>query len=263
MPAGMDTLHIARRDVLIAASLLLARPAAAAPERLSPIVELRQYTCHKGGRDKLTALFEREFIAPQDALGARVIGIFRDDDDPDRFVWLRGFESMAARKAALTAFYGGPVWKAHNREANATMLDSDNVLLLHPSPAGGGFAPPAGGAAGDVIAFIHYLDDGLLAPFAADFETRMRPQVAAAGATVLAAFASETSENTFPALPVRARDRVFVWFARAPRGGGARFLQAWRARTGWRDGAPEALLPAFMRKPEVLRLQPTAKSPLR
>jgi len=260
----MDTLHIARRDILIAASLLIARPAAAAaPERLSPLVELRQYTCHKGGRDKLIALFEQEFIAPQDALGARVIGVFRDADDPDRFVWLRGFESMEARKTALTAFYGGPVWKAHRQAANATMLDSDNVLLLHPSPTGGGFAPAAGGQAGDVIAFIHYLDDALLAPFAADFETRMRPQVAAAGATILAAFASETSANTFPALPIRERDRVFVWFARTPAGGGGRFLQAWRARSGWRDGAPEALLPAFMRKPEVLRLQPTARSPLR
>src|SRR4051812_33116250 len=151
----MDTLHIARRDILIAASLLLARPAAAAaPERLSPIVELRQYTCHKGGRDKLIALFEREFIAPQDALGARVIGIFRDEDDPDRFVWLRGFDSMAARKTALTAFYGGPVWKAHRDTANATMLDSDNVLLLHPAGAGGGFAPDVGGEAGDLIAFV-------------------------------------------------------------------------------------------------------------
>jgi hypothetical protein len=259
----MDTLHIARRDILIAASLLLAPPAAAAPERLSPIVELRQYTCHKGGRDKLTALFEREFIAPQDALGARVIGIFHDADDPDRFVWLRGFESMAARKTALAAFYGGPVWKAHRDTANATMLDSDNVLLLHPSQPGGGFSPAASGEPGDVVAFIHYLDDALLAPFTADFETRIRPQVAAAGATVLAALASETSENTFPALPIRERDRVFVWFARTPSGGGARFLQAWRARTGWRDGAPEALLPAFMRKPEVLRLQPTAHSPLR
>src|SRR5690349_12469105 len=168
----MDTLHIGRRDVLIAASLLLARPAAAAPERLSPIVELRQYTCHKGGRDTLTALFEQDFIAPQDALGARVIGVFHDADDPDRFVWLRGFESMEARKAALTAFYGGPVWKAHRQAANATMLDSDNVLLLHPSQPGGGFAPPAGGGtAGDVMAFVHYLDDALLPAFASDFDT--------------------------------------------------------------------------------------------
>lgn len=260
----METPRPARRDLLIAGGLALAAgPAAAAPARLPPIVELRQYTCHGGRRDDLIALFEREFIAPQDALGARVIGLFRDADDPDRFVWLRGFADMAARRDALTAFYGGPVWKAHRQAANATMLDSDNVLLLHPAPSGGGFAPGAGGPGGEVVAFIHYLDDALLAPFAEAFETRMKPQLAAAGATFLAAFASETSPNSFPALPIRERDRVFVWFARTPAGGAARFLSAWRGRSGWRDGVAETLLPAFMRKPEMLRLQPTARSPLR
>jgi hypothetical protein len=42
-----------------------------------------------------------------------IVGPFRDLGDPDRFVWLRGFESMAARKQALSDFYGGPVWRQH------------------------------------------------------------------------------------------------------------------------------------------------------
>ena len=62
-----------------------------------------------------------------------MLGQFRDLDDADRFVWLRGFESMAARPAALGAFYDGPVWKAHREAANATMIDSDDVLLLQPA----------------------------------------------------------------------------------------------------------------------------------
>ena len=40
----------------------------------------------------------------------RVIGTFTDLDRPDRFVWLRGFADMAARRAGLESFYGGPVW---------------------------------------------------------------------------------------------------------------------------------------------------------
>ena len=44
-----------------------------------------------------------------------VIGQFRDLDDPDRFVWLRGFPDMRPARASLAAFYGGPVWKAHAR----------------------------------------------------------------------------------------------------------------------------------------------------
>ncbi|WP_406513549.1 hypothetical protein [Streptomyces sp. NBC_00161] len=33
------------------------------------IVELRQYTLHPGARDTLIALFEREFVAGQEAAG--------------------------------------------------------------------------------------------------------------------------------------------------------------------------------------------------
>lgn len=107
------------------------------------VVELRQYTLHAGRRDELIALFEREFIEPQEALGMRVIGQFRDLDAPDRFVWLRGFRDMSSRAASLAAFYGGPVWQAHRDAANATMIDSDNVLLLQPAWVGAGLV--AGG----------------------------------------------------------------------------------------------------------------------
>src|SRR5207248_8870140 len=57
-----------------------------------------------------------------------VVGQFRDLDDPDRFVWLRAFDSMPARQAALEAFYYGPVWRAHRDAANDTMIDSDDAL---------------------------------------------------------------------------------------------------------------------------------------
>src|ERR1700761_6721111 len=90
------------------------------------VLELRQYTLHPGMRDTLIALFEREFVEPQEAVGARIVGTFRDLDDPDRFVWLRGFADMAARADALGAFYGGPAWQAHRDTANATMVDSDD-----------------------------------------------------------------------------------------------------------------------------------------
>src|SRR5438105_9828515 len=88
-----------------------------------PVVELRQYTLHPGKRDILIDLFDREFIEPQEALGITVVGQFRDVDDPDRFVWLRGFRDMVSRAKALQEFYSGPVWKTHRESANATMID--------------------------------------------------------------------------------------------------------------------------------------------
>jgi hypothetical protein len=51
-----------------------------------PIAELRQYTLHPGKRDVLIELFDREFIESQEAVGMRIIGQFRDLDNPDRFV---------------------------------------------------------------------------------------------------------------------------------------------------------------------------------
>ncbi len=240
-----------RRTLLAAGAALAATPARAAAD--DQVLELRQYTCHPGGRDRLIELFERTFVAPQEALGAQVLGTFRDRDDPDRFVWLRGFDDYAARPQALATFYGGPVWKAHREAANATMLDSDNVLLLKPVDP---WRRSRTGLPREILIYVHYLDSDLVAPFAAFFAGTMRPQIEADGGEILGTFVSETRPNNFPALPVRERDRVFVWAAH-PTGGEAAFLARRRARTGWRETAGETLLPALMRKPELLRLAAT------
>ncbi len=95
-------------------------------------IELRRYALHPGAREDLISLFDREFVESQEAVGAVVLGQFRDLGDPDSFVWLRGFADMKTRRAALEAFYGGPVWTRHRREANRTMTAWDDVLLLRP-----------------------------------------------------------------------------------------------------------------------------------
>jgi hypothetical protein len=87
---------------------------------LLTVIELRQYTLHPGQRDVMIALFEREFIESQEALGMQVLGTFRDLDKPDRFVWIRGFTDMTARANALEAFYDGPVWRAHPYPGHST-----------------------------------------------------------------------------------------------------------------------------------------------
>ncbi|PRY57365.1 NIPSNAP family protein [Glycomyces artemisiae] len=164
------------------------------------VYELRQYTLHPGRRDELVELFEREFIEPQEAAGMRIVGQFRDLDRPDHLVWVRGFRDMETRAAALAAFYGGPVWKAHRDAANATMLDSDDVLLLRPAYPGAGFPAPGGAEAGRFTAAVHRNEPGL-----AD---RCRRRIGP-----LACLETEPAENTFPALPVRTGEDVLVWFA--------------------------------------------------
>ena len=170
-----------------------------------PVVELRQYTLHPGRRDDLIELFDREFVETQEQTGMAVLGQFRDVRRPDRFVWLRGFPSMPDRAKSLAAFYGGPVWEAHRDEANATMATFDDVLLLRPVPPGTGL-PLAGSRtdeapASRILATLHFADE----PFQEFPQPDLPP---------LACFTTEYAQNTFPALPVREGEHVFVWFAR-------------------------------------------------
>jgi hypothetical protein len=166
------------------------------------IVELRQYTLRPGRRDELIDLFDSELVEPQEEVGMSVIGQFRDLDRPDRFVWLRGFPSMDERRASLGAFYAGPVWKTHSAAANATMLDTDDVLLLRPATPDSAFRLDGSTRGGDgfVTATISPAED----------------EGADRGGTLLGCFVSEPSENTFPALPVREGENVVVRFSGYP-----------------------------------------------
>jgi len=189
------------------------------------VVELRRYTLRPGARETLVELFDREFVESQEALGMRILGTFRDLDDPDQFVWIRGFDDLASRAPALQAFYTGPVWKAHSAAANATMVDVDNVLMLRPADDGAALdldtsrRPPVGAPE----------RDGLLVVTVSGEEPGVE------GSGVIARLVTERGPNDFPALPVREADVVvWLWAAEPPPG-----------------------LPAGT---EVLRLAPTPRS---
>jgi len=230
----------------------------------SPVVELRQYTLKPNRRETLIALFDREFVETQEATGMTVIGQFRDLDRPDMFVWLRGFETMAARKDALTAFYDGPVWAAHKDEANATMIDSDDVLLLRPAWTDAGFnleglrrpaTTPAEKASnknplpGFVEISIHHLRPATEAGFAERFRREAAPRLATHGARLLGAFVTEHAENTFPRLPVRVDENVFITVSR---------FDDEAAHASAPDAWPQLAKPT-----QTLRLAPTSRSLLR
>jgi hypothetical protein len=243
---------------------------APAPQTCCPIVELRQYTLHPEQRDVLIDLFDREFVESQEALGMKIIGQFRDLDNPNRFVWLRGFRDMPSRAQALKDFYGGPVWKAHREAANATMIDSDNVLLLHPAMPTSGFSfgnkerPRVGADVARselIVATMYYFDAPVDAGFAQFFEKAVKPAVTDSGASVLVNFVTEHSENTFPALPVREGENVFVWFARFNDAAAyERHIAALTRSTLWRDEISKELSRRLKREPETLKLSPTTRS---
>ncbi|MBT2234106.1 NIPSNAP family protein [Nonomuraea sp. NEAU-A123] len=220
------------------------------------IYEFRNYTLRPGRRDTLIELFEREFIEGQEAAGMGVAGQFRDLDDPNMYPWMRKFPDMEARRAALTAFYSGPIWKANRDAANATLLDSDNVLLLRPAPVPsadpfpGTARPPVGATVlpeSLYVAMIYHVGD----EFAEFFAREAVPVLKEAGVPPIACFETETAENTFPALPVRTGEQVFMWFARFDR------------PSDEREVALPGLESRLTAPPQRLCLAPTARSALR
>jgi hypothetical protein len=220
------------------------------------VFELRQYTLYGGRRDALIALFEKNFIESQEEVNANIIGTFRDLDDPDRFVWIRGFRDLQTRGQGL----------AHKKEANVTMDDSDNVLLLRPASSSPQFGSDAAKAPSvDAVygATIYYLGGVDEAQFKEFFDSTILPHLHALGVQPVAVLTTDEVPNNYPRLPIRDKDRVFLWMGRFPSEQAYEsFASQMRQWSGWRDKAPEAVLPAVMRKPEQLRLKPTKRSPL-
>ena len=226
------------------------------------VVELRRYAMRPGGRDALIALFEREFVETQEARGMTPFGHYRDLDDDDLFVWLRGFPSRAKRGESLAGFYGSPDWTDHRAAANETMLDSSNVLQLREARSGtgfdlGGLSRPPVGARDDCASYVGIgifmldalADDALIR----DVEVVLLPRLRA-HATRTALLVTDASENPFPRLPVREE------FALVAVGscGDRKALDGWTAAFSAEPlGAPsrDRILGR-----EVLRLRPAARS---
>jgi hypothetical protein len=231
------------------------------------IYELRRYRLRRDAREAMIEIFERDFIETQETLGIELPGQFRDLDDPDTFVWLRSFEDMTSRATALSSFYTGPAWKQSGSAANATMINSDNVLLLKPH----GASPfqhnvpkkrrDESAATGLLIATTCSLAPGMSAEFATFFEKQAQPLLSDAGARMEATFVTEESENSFPRLPVRQGETVFVWFAGFENEAAwCAFEQSLAHSRAWNDDVFPHLDGLLWRRWEVAQLVPTSRS---
>jgi hypothetical protein len=231
------------------------------------VIDLRQYTLHPDQRDTLIDVFDTYLVDGQEQTGMHIVGQFRDLDDPDRFVWIRGFRDLPARADALNAFYYGPVWREHAAAANTTMIDSDNALLLKPVRLEAGYpaldAPRPGSTTSSVIggAVCHRAaeDDG----FVEFFTDQVVPVLTATGAAPVAVLESLVAENNFPALPLRD-EVVLAWFARfaddTAYDDHRRQLAESRV---WQQRVLPELVCRSAKPVQELRLRPTARSQFR
>jgi hypothetical protein len=223
------------------------------------------------GRDVLIELFEREFLDPLEWGGARVAGTFRDLDDPDRFVWLRGFADHGVRLRSLTDFYSSDLWLRNREAANATIVDNDDVLLLRPvsgrlidpeseAPA----ATDPEGPKGLIVLETFFLPPGSHDDFAEFLVREIEPTLRDLGAPPFATLATDPRPNGYPRLPVRENESVFVIATRfQDTDSHAAFLRSLAATARWRDAVVPELAQRTIAPSQLTRLDPTKRSALR
>lgn len=182
------------------------------------LLEIRNYLLKPNRLEHFIDYFEEHFLASQEAVGMTILGQFRVVNEPNHFVWIRGFQDMEARREALQNFYGGPVWAKYGPLANDMMLEWHNVHLLRDAASmdlTNGLN--AGRIAADLANGTISLNTGLIA---IDFYQVAAPREKAEinilksyheqDMPIRGLFVAEMSENTFARLPVYQVEDAFV-----------------------------------------------------
>jgi hypothetical protein len=93
------------------------------------IVEVRSYRIKPGRRAEFVHLFETRAVPALRAHGMKVVGPLLDLENPNKFVWLRGFPSPDERERMKSAFYESELWKNELESIAMSMLESYDVIL--------------------------------------------------------------------------------------------------------------------------------------
>ena len=98
--------------------------------------ELRQYKVLPGKMDEWVRIMEQEIIPFQVSKGMVICGSFRGETDSSIYVWIRRFESEAARVALYAAVYETEYWKEKIAPRVPLCLDRPNnvVTRIVPTP---------------------------------------------------------------------------------------------------------------------------------
>jgi hypothetical protein len=182
------------------------------------VIEFRRYVTKEGERARFTKYFDTYFPEAFEALGAMVFGQFLEQNNPNRFTWVRGFKDLNARPIINSAFYYGPLWKEHRSKVNAILPDSDNVLLMRPlRPDLGVTVLPAvdpvaeaSGAQGVVVAQVFAVKKGEEEAFAKQAEAAFA-RYRIIGVHPAGVLVTLDVPNNFPQLPVRTDGPFLVW----------------------------------------------------
>jgi hypothetical protein len=98
------------------------------------IVEVRSYRIKPGHRAEFINFFETRAVPALRSYGMTILGPLLDIENPNKFVWLRGFPSLDQRDRMKEAFYESELWKNELEAIAMPMLESYDVILCETSP---------------------------------------------------------------------------------------------------------------------------------
>jgi quinol monooxygenase YgiN len=216
--------------------------------------------------------FEEHFIGSQEIVNMHILGQFRLIGQPDRFVWLRGYENMQIRFDGLQRFFSGRVWGKCGTLALAMLIDTKNVHLLR--PLGEKVELTCGLNADSIAAALTNatisLETGMIAidlyqalpgqreALIDAFQHHLAPAYQNEGIQLRGYFVAEMSENALTYAPVIQNEHEFVVITSyESEEDGA------KSRANLAQLATQALSKFLAEAPEALLLCPTLRSPLR
>ncbi len=97
------------------------------------IVEVRSYRIKPGLREEFIRFFETRAVPALRERGMKIIGPMLDVENPNKFVFLRGFPSLEERDRMKEEFYEGELWKNELEGIAMPMIDSYDVILCETS----------------------------------------------------------------------------------------------------------------------------------
>jgi heme-degrading monooxygenase HmoA len=97
------------------------------------IVEVRSYRITPGKRDEFIEFFEKRSVPALRSHGMKVVGPLTDLENPNKFVFLRGFPSMEDLYRMKSEFYEGKLWKEELESLAMPMIESYDVILCETS----------------------------------------------------------------------------------------------------------------------------------